>query len=140
MYSEAELTVLGDFARVRKARPSEILSDAMTLVAMLGGYLNRKNDGPPDRRNQWDGQIRLAQRAQMVEEMKALAGESSVSKLLRSGDIRLMGRLRLPPCSPKLNPVETVFQFLKSRHIANQVFETTDTVKEKVGAARSQFT
>ena len=48
MYSEAELTVLADFARVRKARPSEILSDAMTLVAMLGGYLKRKNDGPPD--------------------------------------------------------------------------------------------
>ena len=30
-----------------------------------------------------------------------------------------MGRLRLPPCRPKLNPVETAFQFLKSRHIAN---------------------
>ncbi|MCY4459204.1 MAG: transposase [Albidovulum sp.] len=26
---------------------------------------------------------------------------------------------RLPPRSPELNPVETVFQFLKSRHFAN---------------------
>jgi len=56
-------------------------------VAMLGGYLNRKNDGPPGRQIQWDGQIRLAQRAQMVEESKALAGESSVLKLLRTGDL-----------------------------------------------------
>ena len=48
--------------------------------------------------------------------------------------------LRLPPCSPELNPVETVFQFLKSRHFANQIFETADAVKEKVGAVRSDFT
>ena len=87
MYSEAELAVLGDFARIRKAGPPETLSDAMALVAMLGGCLNRKNDGPPGHQLQWDGQIRLAQRAQMVEEMKALAGESSVLKLLSSGDI-----------------------------------------------------
>ena len=36
--------------------------------------------------------------------------------------------LRLPPYSPELNPVETVFQFPKSRHFANQVFETADAV------------
>ncbi|MCY4460488.1 MAG: winged helix-turn-helix domain-containing protein [Albidovulum sp.] len=36
--------------------------------------------------------------------------------------------LRLPPYSPDMNPVETVFQFLKSRHFANQVFETADAV------------
>ncbi|MCY4462238.1 MAG: transposase [Albidovulum sp.] len=42
--------------------------------------------------------------------------------------------LRLPPCSPELNPVETVFQFLKSRRFASQVFETADAVKEKDGA------
>ncbi len=87
MYSESELAVLGDFARTRKAGPPETLSDAMTLVAMLGGYLNRKNDGPPGHQIQWDGQIRLAQRAQMVEESKALAGESSVWKLLGPGAI-----------------------------------------------------
>ena len=34
--------------------------------------------------------------------------------------------LRLPPCSPELNPVETVFRFLKAQHFANQVFETRD--------------
>ena len=47
---------------------------------------------------------------------------------------------RLPPYSPELNPVETVFQFLKSRHFASQVFETADAIKEKVGAVRSDFT
>ncbi|MCY4461727.1 MAG: IS630 family transposase [Albidovulum sp.] len=46
---------------------------------------------------------------------------------------------RLPPYSPELNPVETVFQFLKSRHFASQVVETADAIKEKVGAVRSDF-
>ena len=48
--------------------------------------------------------------------------------------------LRLPPYSPELNPVETVFQFLKLRHFTNQVFDTADAVKEKVGAVWSDFT
>ncbi|MCY4462519.1 MAG: hypothetical protein OXC26_19310 [Albidovulum sp.] len=55
MYSEAELAVLGDFAKTRKAGPPETLSDAMTVVATLGGYLSRNKDGPPGRQIQWDG-------------------------------------------------------------------------------------
>ena len=47
--------------------------------------------------------------------------------------------LRLPPCSPELNPAEAVFQFLKAAHFANQVFETADAVREKVGAVWSDF-
>ena len=85
MFSEAELAALGDFARIRRARPPETLGDAMTLVAMLGGYLNRKGDRPPGHQLQWDGQIRLAQRAQVVEDMIALAGESGVLKLVSPG-------------------------------------------------------
>ncbi|MDE0114206.1 MAG: IS4 family transposase, partial [Albidovulum sp.] len=85
LFSEAELAALDDFASIRRARPPETLGDAMTLVAMLGGYLNRKGDRPPGHQLQWDGQIRLAQRAQVVEDMMALAGKSSVLKLVRSG-------------------------------------------------------
>ena len=85
MFSEAELAALGDFARIRKARQPETLGDAMTLVAMLGGYLNRKGDRPPGRQIQWDGQIRLAQRAQVVEDMMVLAGESGILKLVCPG-------------------------------------------------------
>ncbi len=54
----------------------------MTLVAMLGGYLNRRNDPPPGHQIQWDGQIRLAQRAQLVEDMQALGWDSGVLKLV----------------------------------------------------------
>ncbi|MCY4459973.1 MAG: hypothetical protein OXC26_06170 [Albidovulum sp.] len=47
MYSGAELAVLGDFARICKAGSPETLYNAVTPVAKLGGYLNRKYDGPP---------------------------------------------------------------------------------------------
>ncbi len=40
--------------------------------------------------------------------------------------------LQLPPYSPEINPVETVFQFLKARHFANQVFEIAEAVSERV--------
>ena len=40
--------------------------------------------------------------------------------------------LRLPPYSPELNSSENVFQFLKARYFANQVFATVEAVKERV--------
>ncbi len=83
MFSKAELAVLGDFARTRRARRPETLGDAMTLAAMLGGYLNRKNDRPAGHQLQWDGQICLAQRA-VAEDMKVLGGESAVLRLVSS--------------------------------------------------------
>ena len=39
--------------------------------------------------------------------------------------------LRLSRYSPELNRAETVFQFLKTRHYANQVFESAGAMKEK---------
>ncbi len=47
--------------------------------------------------------------------------------------------LRLPPYSQELNPAENVFQFLKSNHFANRVFETADEVKATVGKAWKDF-
>ncbi|MYA89854.1 MAG: hypothetical protein F4X97_15625 [Boseongicola sp. SB0662_bin_57] len=40
--------------------------------------------------------------------------------------------LRLPPCSPELNPVETLFPVLKHRHFANRVFESAEHVRGTV--------
>ena len=40
--------------------------------------------------------------------------------------------LRLPPCSPELNPVETLLSVLKHRHFANSVFESAEHVRKTV--------
>ena len=40
--------------------------------------------------------------------------------------------LRLPPYSPELNPIETVFSVLKHRHFANRVFESAEHVRKTV--------
>ena len=48
--------------------------------------------------------------------------------------------LRLPPYSPELNPIETLFSVLKHRHFANRVFESADHVRETVEEAWKGFT
>jgi len=61
----------------------------------------------------------------------------------RSRDLVFPGNvsvLRLPPYSPELNSAENVFQFLKSNHFANQVFETAEDVKRKVATVWESFT
>ena len=40
--------------------------------------------------------------------------------------------LRLPPYSPELNPVETLFSVLKHRRFANRVFESAEHVRKTV--------
>ncbi len=46
--------------------------------------------------------------------------------------------LRLPPYSPELNPVETVFQFLKQGNFANRVFATAE-MKDRVEKVWNDF-
>lgn len=61
LFSEVELRVLGDFAQTRRrprARPSR-LGEAVLLVAILGGYLNRNNDPPPGHQLMWHGYTKL---------------------------------------------------------------------------------
>ncbi len=48
--------------------------------------------------------------------------------------------LRLPPYSPELNPVETLFSVLKHRHFANRVFEDAEHVRETVEEVWNRFT
>ena len=53
----------------------------------------------------------------------------------RSGDLGIpdsVSLLRLPPCSPEPDPVETVFPLLKHRHFANRVSGSAEHVREVV--------
>lgn len=36
--------------------------------------------------------------------------------------------LHLPPYSPELNPVETVWAYLRSNHLSNRVFDSYDAI------------
>ena len=64
------------------------------------------------------------------------AGWHRSKALVIPGNVSL---LRLPPYSPELNPVETVFQFLKARHLANQVFDTAEMVRKRVAEVWEGF-
>ena len=47
--------------------------------------------------------------------------------------------LYLPPCGPELNSTENVFRFLKASRFANQVFATTEAIREWVTAVWQEF-
>ena len=47
LFSDIEINALSDFATDRKLSQPGDLGRAVLVMAMLGGYLNRKNDGPP---------------------------------------------------------------------------------------------
>ncbi len=60
----------------------------------------------------------------------------------RSKDLEIpaiVSLLRLPPHSPELNPVETLFSVLKRRHFANRVFESAEHVRDTVGELWNGF-
>ena len=48
--------------------------------------------------------------------------------------------LRLPPYSPELKPIETLFSVLKHRHFANRVFENAEHVRQTVEEVWHGFT
>ena len=51
---------------MRKLPPPGDLGQAFRLVATMGGYLNRKNDGPPGAEVTWNGQAALSFTAWML--------------------------------------------------------------------------
>jgi len=53
------------------------------LVARLGGYLNRKNDGPPGHQVVWEGYARMTFGAQALERAVRI-GEASAIHTLRA--------------------------------------------------------
>ncbi len=89
MFSASEIAMLLDFAiaggfpvpgRERPEDPVDLeavsLGQALLLVARLGGYLNRKNDGPPGHQTVWEGYARLVTGAQTIERIEE-NGEAS---------------------------------------------------------------
>ena len=89
MFSASEIAMLLDFAiaggfpvpgRERPEDPVDLeavsLGQALLLVARLGGYLNRSNDGPPGHQTVWEGYARLVTGAQTIERIEE-NGEAS---------------------------------------------------------------
>ncbi len=59
------------------------------------------------------------------------------------GRLRVPGNvslLRLPPCSPELNPVENIWDCLRDNKPGNSVFDTYDTIVDRCCAAWNWFT
>jgi hypothetical protein len=48
--------------------------------------------------------------------------------------------LHLPPYSPELNPVETVWEYLRGNKLSNSVFDTYDTIVDRCCAAWNWLT
>lgn len=60
LFSELEIRVLTAFASTRRdLKVPQRLSEAVLIVAKLGGYIGRKNDGPPGHQRMWYGYIKL---------------------------------------------------------------------------------
>ena len=89
MFAASEIAMLLDFAiaggfpvpgRERPEDPVDLeavsLGQALLLVARLGGYLNRRNDGPPGHQTVWEGYTRLVTGARTIERI-AENGEAS---------------------------------------------------------------
>jgi hypothetical protein len=59
LFSDLEIRVIGDFAQSRgRSRPTQ-LGEAVRVVAILGGYLNRNHDPPPGHQLMWHGYATL---------------------------------------------------------------------------------
>ena len=82
-FSDFEIAILEDFAKVRRLNGPENLGCAMRLVASMGGHLHRKHDRPPGNQIVWYGYIMLAGQAQAAEQAAELGEESALYKLLR---------------------------------------------------------
>ena len=55
LFSDLELMVLEDFAEFENLKQPTTLGAAMLAVAIMGRYLNRKNDRPPAYKLIWEG-------------------------------------------------------------------------------------
>ncbi len=67
LFSDLELRFLGDYARRYRLDPPDTLGAAVKLVAILGGYLDRKHDPAPGNQTMWHGYPRLATAALAYE-------------------------------------------------------------------------
>ncbi len=84
MFPASETAMLPDYAaaagvpvpgRERPEDPPDLeavsLGQALPPVARLGGYLNRRNDGPPGHQTVWEGYTRPVTGARTIERIEA---------------------------------------------------------------------
>ena len=81
-FSDIELAMLADFAKVRKQPPPKTLGDAFNLVATLGGHLHRKHDQNPGDDVLWNGHSALAFSAWLCNLCHDLGTDSSLKNIL----------------------------------------------------------
>ena len=77
--------MFGYFATDGRNRPERTdLGTSMSVLAMLGGCLNRKHDGPLGMKTVWTGHMRLAAAAQACERKVRAGTRSELYKKLRA--------------------------------------------------------
>lgn len=59
LFSDIELQVLRAYAKKKRLKPPSTLSEAVRLVARIGGYLGRTNDPEPGHQLMWEGYQQL---------------------------------------------------------------------------------
>ena len=83
LFSDIEIMALKDFATDRKLPAPDNLGLAVLTMAMLGGYLNRKNDPWPGHEKIWEGYTRLAVAVQTYERLIRMDRTSDLYQRLR---------------------------------------------------------
>jgi len=71
-FTDSELHMMDVYARNYHLTPYKDLRSAILLVAIMGGYMNRKHDPPPGHEIMWRGYARLQMRAIAYEELGAI--------------------------------------------------------------------
>ena len=84
MFSDYELSALEVFAKPRNLDPPHDLAAAILIMAIMGGYLNRKNAPPPGHKIIWRGYTRLTNYAAAFEMLDKFHGGSGYLRNIRS--------------------------------------------------------
>ena len=69
IFTDAELHMMRVYARNYGLAEHTDLASAILMVAIMGGYMNRKSDPPPGHSIMWRGYARLQMRAIAYEEL-----------------------------------------------------------------------
>ena len=69
IFTDAELHMMRVYARNYGLAEHTDLMSAIVMVAIMGGYMNRKSDPPPGHTIMWRGYSRLQMRAIAYEEL-----------------------------------------------------------------------
>lgn len=85
--TEAELAILNHVSGAANESPPKSVAHYLIVIAKLGGYLARKNDGPPGNTVMWRGLSRLTDIHLGVEIGKGFVGNGKVD----GGDTELVG-------------------------------------------------